>query len=227
MSTRGSARIGRRARSAALVEARSTLDACPADVRFVLTRCEALRLESEGFFDIRGPGLMGGLDPSGYVKGWAVEEAAYILEAAGARNYAINAGGDVIMRGAGTRPALGRRDPPPARRRPDRCPSCRWRRVSSAAPWRPRGSTSAAGTSSIPTPEDLRATPQHDRGRPEPGGRRCVRDGELRDGPRRSRLARRPARLRRLRHRPRPAARLDRRLGPLLKAATDAAATTA
>jgi thiamine biosynthesis lipoprotein len=73
---------------------------CQPDVRFVLTRCEALRVESDGFFDIRGPGLLGGLDPSGYVKGWAVEEAAYILEAAGARNYAINAGGDVILRGA-------------------------------------------------------------------------------------------------------------------------------
>jgi thiamine biosynthesis lipoprotein len=74
-------------------------DDCAPDVRFVLTRCEALRLESDGFFDIRGAGLIGGLDPSGFVKGWSVEEAAFILEAAGARNYAINAGGDVILRG--------------------------------------------------------------------------------------------------------------------------------
>jgi thiamine biosynthesis lipoprotein len=76
------------------------LDACPADVRLVLTRCEALRVETDGFFDIRGTGLRGGFDPSGYVKGWAVEEAAHILEAAGARNYVINAGGDVIVRGS-------------------------------------------------------------------------------------------------------------------------------
>jgi len=40
-------------------------DDCAPDVRFVLTRCEALRLESDGFFDIRGAGLIGGLDPSG------------------------------------------------------------------------------------------------------------------------------------------------------------------
>jgi thiamine biosynthesis lipoprotein len=72
---------------------------CPPDIRFVLTRCEALRLESDGFFDIRAAHLVGGLDPSGYVKGWAVEEAALILEAGGARNYAINAGGDVVLRG--------------------------------------------------------------------------------------------------------------------------------
>jgi len=78
---------------------------CSPDVRFVLTRCEALRGDTEGFFDIRGPGLRGGLDPSGYVKGWAVEEAAHILEAAGARNYVLNAGGDVVLRGA---PEAGR-----------------------------------------------------------------------------------------------------------------------
>ncbi len=75
------------------------LDDASPDLRFVLTRCEALRVETGGFFDVRGPGLRGGLDPSGYVKGWAVEEAAHILEAAGARNYAINAGGDVVLRG--------------------------------------------------------------------------------------------------------------------------------
>jgi FAD:protein FMN transferase len=75
-------------------------DDCSPDVRFVLTRCEALRVETGGSFDIRAAGLRGGLDPSGYVKGWAVEEAAQILEGAGARNYLVNAGGDVIARGA-------------------------------------------------------------------------------------------------------------------------------
>lgn len=73
---------------------------CSPDVRYVLTRCETLRADTKGYFDIRGPGLRGGLDPSGYVKGWAVEEAAHILEAAGARNYVLNAGGDVVLRGA-------------------------------------------------------------------------------------------------------------------------------
>ena len=86
-----------------LARAEIGTDDCAPDVRFVLTRCEALRLESAGFFDIRGAGLIGGLDPSGFVKGWSVEEAAFILEAAGARNYAINAGGDVILRGRRSR----------------------------------------------------------------------------------------------------------------------------
>lgn len=41
----------------------------------------------------------GGLDPSGLVKGWSIEAAGDILGLAGARNFSINAGGDVIARG--------------------------------------------------------------------------------------------------------------------------------
>ena len=41
----------------------------------------------------------GGLDPSGLVKGWSVSGAAQILDVAGARNYSINAGGDVLAWG--------------------------------------------------------------------------------------------------------------------------------
>jgi thiamine biosynthesis lipoprotein len=75
------------------------LDACSPDVREVLERCEALRELSGGYFDIRAHRPAGGLDPSGFVKGWAAEAAAGILDAAGARNYCLNAGGDVITRG--------------------------------------------------------------------------------------------------------------------------------
>lgn len=76
-----------------------TLDACSLELRRVLALAEQLRFESGGHFDVRGHRADGGLDPSGVVKGWAVEEAAWILDAAGARNYAINAGGDVLVRG--------------------------------------------------------------------------------------------------------------------------------
>lgn len=74
-------------------------EACSPDVREVLERCEALRALSHGYFDIRAHRSDGGLDPSGFVKGWAVEAAAGILDAAGARNYCLNAGGDLITRG--------------------------------------------------------------------------------------------------------------------------------
>jgi thiamine biosynthesis lipoprotein len=69
-----------------------------ADVRGVLARCEELRVETVGWFDVLATGV---LDPSGLVKGWSVDRGAAILDAAGVRNYAINAGGDVRLRGRG------------------------------------------------------------------------------------------------------------------------------
>jgi FAD:protein FMN transferase len=62
-------------------------------VREVLARCEALRRETGGYFDARASGR---LDPSGYVKGWAVERAA----AWGRGRCMIDAGGDVVLRGS-------------------------------------------------------------------------------------------------------------------------------
>ena len=67
------------------------------DVRNVLARCDELRDETRGFFDARAAG--GELDPSGLVKGWSVDRAAELLDQAGARNYSINAGGDILARG--------------------------------------------------------------------------------------------------------------------------------
>ena len=73
-------------------------DASP-EVRFVLGMCDDLHRTTGGWFDARGHRADGLLDPSGLVKGWAVEEAALLLDDAGARNYACNCGGDVIARG--------------------------------------------------------------------------------------------------------------------------------
>ncbi len=90
-------------------------DASP-DVRFVLSACDHLRVVSGGAFDVRGARPDGRLDPSGFVKGWAVEEAARHLDEAGLRDYGINAGGDVLLRGdaepgTGTGWRVGVRDP--------------------------------------------------------------------------------------------------------------------
>ena len=71
-------------------------DAHP-DVREVLTRCEELRVQTDGYFDVRFGGDE--VDPSGFVKGWSIERAATILEEAGLRNFAFNAGGDLVLRG--------------------------------------------------------------------------------------------------------------------------------
>ena len=65
-------------------------------VREVLARGERLRARTGGYFDARAAGR---LDPSGLVKGWAVDRAAALLTAAGARRFCVNAGGDVVVRG--------------------------------------------------------------------------------------------------------------------------------
>jgi thiamine biosynthesis lipoprotein len=91
-----------------------TLDDCHPDTRHVLRACEELRLAAGGAFDVRRHRADGRLDPSGLVKGWAADEAADLLVAAGARSFAVNAGGDVVARGeaAPGRPwAVGVRDP--------------------------------------------------------------------------------------------------------------------
>lgn len=80
------------------------------EVRAVLDRCEELREETQGYFDMHAPFRFGirplttnsdtrAVDPSGYVKGWSVDYAAQILELAGAHSYCIYAGGDIRVHG--------------------------------------------------------------------------------------------------------------------------------
>src|SRR4029077_6895173 len=77
-----------------------------ADVRWVLGACDELARTSDGAFDARHHRADGIVDPSGFVKGWAVEETARHLDAAGADNYLVAAGGDILARGE---PAHGER----------------------------------------------------------------------------------------------------------------------
>ena len=79
------------------------------------TRCEELRHETNGYFDVRAAAA-DAIDPSGLVKGWSVDRAAAILDAAGLRNYAVNAGGDMRRpRRRAPGRLLARRHPAPAR----------------------------------------------------------------------------------------------------------------
>ncbi|MGH3051218.1 MAG: FAD:protein FMN transferase [Gaiellaceae bacterium] len=64
----------------------------------VLARCDELYEETDGWFDAGAAGP-GALDPSGLVKGWSVDRAVDLLDEAGARNFALNAGGDMRLRG--------------------------------------------------------------------------------------------------------------------------------
>jgi thiamine biosynthesis lipoprotein len=75
------------------------LDECAPQVRAVVERCADLWRATDGYFDVYATG---GLDPSGYVKGWAVQVASDVLVAGGAPNHCVNAGGDVRVRGCPT-----------------------------------------------------------------------------------------------------------------------------
>jgi thiamine biosynthesis lipoprotein len=75
-----------------------SLEGAHPDVVDVLDRCEELRKETDGYFDVRAASR-DIVDPSGLVKGWAVDRAASLLDEAGLRNYAVNAAGDMRLRG--------------------------------------------------------------------------------------------------------------------------------
>lgn len=86
----------------------------PDVIRDVLELCEQARAASAGWFD---PWAMpGGVDPTGLVKGWAVERARDVLVRAGAAGVMVNVGGDLAVSGtapddhAGHEPGLQRTD---------------------------------------------------------------------------------------------------------------------
>jgi thiamine biosynthesis lipoprotein len=68
-----------------------------AEMREVLALCEQTRRETLGYFDIRTPA--GTLDPSGIVKGWAIRNAAALVAGSGARDFYVDAGGDIQSSG--------------------------------------------------------------------------------------------------------------------------------
>ena len=171
-----------------LARAEVTVDACAPEMAEVLAACAVVRDLSGGYFTA-APG--GQFDPSGYVKGWAVERAAALLAGAGSADHVVNGGGDVQCAGGAAGRAAGRA----ARRR-------RWGRpwrIGIADPLRPGrlalvvgASDCAVATSGTAergphildphTGRRVRAGQPHDR-RPEPGPGRRLRHRRLRDGP--------------------------------------------
>jgi FAD:protein FMN transferase len=79
------------------------LEDCPAEVAEVLALGEAAERESAGAFSVWLPDPDGAtvLDPSGVVKGWAVERAARPLRALPDTDVCLSAGGDMVCKVAG------------------------------------------------------------------------------------------------------------------------------
>jgi thiamine biosynthesis lipoprotein len=73
-----------------------TVADCAPEVAEVLMLCDDAARASGGWFDHTAGGR---LDPSGLVRGWAVERVSDLLYAAGAHDTRVNGGGDIQLRG--------------------------------------------------------------------------------------------------------------------------------
>jgi FAD:protein FMN transferase len=84
---------------------------CAPELAEVLSACADVSTLSGGYFTTT-PG--GRFDPSGYVKGWAIERAADMLTDSGSAQHSVNGGGDIQCvgdRGAGQPWRVGIADP--------------------------------------------------------------------------------------------------------------------
>lgn len=66
------------------------------EMKEVFILAEATKQESHGYFDIVHNNS---IDPSGIVKGWAIQKAANMLEQKGYNNFYVDAGGDIQVKG--------------------------------------------------------------------------------------------------------------------------------
>ncbi len=70
------------------------------DMKKVFKLSEKTKRETNGFFDIEKNGK---IDPSGIVKGWAIQNAGRLLKKKGYKNFYIEAGGDIQVSGKNSR----------------------------------------------------------------------------------------------------------------------------
>ena len=74
-----------------------SIDNCSLEVQEVWHGCLEARELTTGAFDPWS--LVGGFDPSGFVKGWAADKACDSFVARGIESCLVNAGGDIAVRG--------------------------------------------------------------------------------------------------------------------------------
>ncbi len=80
-----------------LSDGRLAKSAASREMREVLLLAEQTKRETNGYFDIYTPS--GSFDPSGLVKGWAIQKAAQLLHDRGHHNFWVEAGGDIQTSG--------------------------------------------------------------------------------------------------------------------------------
>ena len=156
----------------------------------VLLLCEQTKAETGGYFDVARDGL---IDPSGLVKGWAIEKASALLSARGFANHFVDAGGDVQAVGLNSdgRPWQGWYPQ-----------SIQAGRVGqSAGDFRPRSGNLGDGDTRPAYLQPAAAGPSSHRDRELDRYRSIdlrsgsIGDGRVRDGTRRTRLHRRATRI--------------------------------
>ena len=82
------------------------------DMQEVFALSEKTHAESNGYFSITKPD--GSIDPSGLVKGWAIRNAAALVEKMGYHNYFLDVAGDIQSKGVdekGAQWSIGIRNP--------------------------------------------------------------------------------------------------------------------
>lgn len=75
------------------------------DMKEILALAEQTKQDTNGYFNMRIPsqrlpaGRQGSIDPSGIVKGWAINSAAKLLRSFGYQHFYVEAGGDIQTSG--------------------------------------------------------------------------------------------------------------------------------
>ena len=65
------------------------------ELQQVIKACRSAEKQTDGFFSVWASGVF---DPSGYVKGWAIQQTGEIIEKQGYKTYCVSAGGDILAR---------------------------------------------------------------------------------------------------------------------------------
>jgi thiamine biosynthesis lipoprotein len=73
-----------------------TAAGCCAELKHVIALCHRFNTVTGGYFDAWATGRF---DPSGVVKGWAVQEASFTLARHGFMDHVVDGGGDIVLSG--------------------------------------------------------------------------------------------------------------------------------